>query len=168
MQQKSDFGFPLVTDLLLILILIGWCKKHVNPLLTHWSYVFLALTHWWGHLLQLPYQHINGLVQERRNSIANTLELRLSCTNPSISLLPCTYPWVACWHQWSKVFSRFVCEGSAIMPFISSFTWNKNTAIHSLSTPPHVDGLMQERLNSIANALELRLTCINPLLSAMP
>ena len=28
---------------------------------------------------------IDGLVQERRNSIANALELRLSCTNPSIS-----------------------------------------------------------------------------------
>ena len=27
--------------------------------------------------------NINGLVQERRNSIANVLELRLSCTNPS-------------------------------------------------------------------------------------
>ena len=27
---------------------------------------------------------IDGLMQERRNSIANTLELRLSCTNPSI------------------------------------------------------------------------------------
>ena len=27
---------------------------------------------------------INGLVQERRNSIANALELRLSCTNPSV------------------------------------------------------------------------------------
>ena len=27
---------------------------------------------------------IDGLVQERRNSIANTLELHLSCTNPSI------------------------------------------------------------------------------------
>ena len=26
---------------------------------------------------------IDGLVQERRNSIANALELRLSCTNPS-------------------------------------------------------------------------------------
>ena len=26
---------------------------------------------------------LNGLIQERRNSIANTLELRLSCTNPS-------------------------------------------------------------------------------------
>ena len=27
--------------------------------------------------------HIDGLVQERRNSIATALELRLSCTNPS-------------------------------------------------------------------------------------
>ena len=26
----------------------------------------------------------NGLVQERRNSIANALELRLSCTEPSM------------------------------------------------------------------------------------
>ena len=26
-------------------ISIGWCKKEVTPLLTHWSYVFLALTH---------------------------------------------------------------------------------------------------------------------------
>ena len=31
---------------------------------------------------------INGLVQEKRNSIANTLELRLSCTDPSISVYP--------------------------------------------------------------------------------
>ena len=28
--------------------------------------------------------HIDGLVQERRNSIVSALELRLSCTNPSI------------------------------------------------------------------------------------
>ena len=28
--------------------------------------------------------YIDGLVQERRNSIANALELRLSCTNPTI------------------------------------------------------------------------------------
>ena len=28
--------------------------------------------------------HIDGLVQERRNPIANALELRLFCTNPSI------------------------------------------------------------------------------------
>ena len=28
-------------------------------------------------------EHIDGFVQLRRNSIANALELRLSCTNPS-------------------------------------------------------------------------------------
>ena len=28
--------------------------------------------------------HFDGLVQERRDSIANALELRLSCTKPSI------------------------------------------------------------------------------------
>ena len=31
--------------------------------------------------------HFDGLVQERRNSIANALELRLSCTNPSICVV---------------------------------------------------------------------------------
>ena len=25
---------------------MGYCKKDITPLLTHWSYVFLALTHW--------------------------------------------------------------------------------------------------------------------------
>ena len=32
----------------------------------------------------LKWWYINGLVQERRNSIANALEVRLSCTKPSI------------------------------------------------------------------------------------
>ena len=32
--------------------------------------------------------HIDGLVQERRNSSALTMELRLSCTNPSIFSRP--------------------------------------------------------------------------------
>ena len=34
--------------------------------------------------VSFPKPNIDGLVQERRNSIANELELRLSCTNPSI------------------------------------------------------------------------------------
>ena len=34
-----------------------------------------------------PYSHFDGLVQVRRNSFANALELRLSCTNPSPDLL---------------------------------------------------------------------------------
>ena len=31
-----------------------------------------------------PISYINGLVQERRNSSALAMELRISCTNPSI------------------------------------------------------------------------------------
>ena len=34
--------------------------------------------------------YISGLVQERYNSIADALELRLSCTNPSPSIQLCT------------------------------------------------------------------------------
>ena len=48
-----------------------------------------------------------GSVQERCNSIANALGLRLSCTNPSIckfvELRPCWY-----WYWWMKAFVTFV------------------------------------------------------------
>ena len=37
------------------------------------------------HVIWKNQTYIDGLVQERRNSIANALELRLSCTNPWIS-----------------------------------------------------------------------------------
>ena len=36
------------------------------------------------HCIWMQMEYIDGLVQERCNSIANTLELRLSCTKPSI------------------------------------------------------------------------------------
>ena len=38
----------------------------------------------YGGYVYMYNSHFDGLVQERHNSIANTLELRLSCTNPSI------------------------------------------------------------------------------------
>ena len=38
----------------------------------------------WGLVLQLNVQYIDGLMQERRNSSALAMELRLSCMNPSI------------------------------------------------------------------------------------
>ena len=45
--------------------------------------------------------YFDGLVQERRNSIANALELRLSCTNPSIyEMQPCA--------SWGKATGRMV------------------------------------------------------------
>ena len=53
--------------------------------------VSLKITYWnqslkWSNLsFKSPREHFDGLVQERHNSIANALELRLSCTNPTIS-----------------------------------------------------------------------------------
>ena len=32
-------------EIAIINISVGWCKKDVTPLLMHWSYIFLALTH---------------------------------------------------------------------------------------------------------------------------
>ena len=49
-------------------------QGHKNPIGPLWNFTWERPS---GH-------HIDGLVQERRNSSANTLELRLSCTNPSI------------------------------------------------------------------------------------
>ena len=39
-----------------------------------------------------------------------------------------------------------------------------DTVKHTYNMSPEIDGLMQERSNSIANALDLRLSCINPLI----
>ena len=55
---------------------------HLTKMLDPWIKV-----HWWVTRSQISdkplYVQINGLVQERHNSIANALELHLSCTNPS-------------------------------------------------------------------------------------
>ena len=50
----------------------------VNPLLNNWTNSGVVSD------LRCLTAHVDGLVQERRNSIANALELRLSCTNPTM------------------------------------------------------------------------------------
>ena len=50
---------------------IAWCQTGDKPLPE-------------AMLTQFTNAYIDGSVQERRNSIANALELHLSCTNPSI------------------------------------------------------------------------------------
>ena len=90
--------------------------------------------------------HFEGLMQERRNSSASALELqlRLSCTNP--------LHWPTCWIsvQLKEIFSIYT---------------NFRTFICMIRH--HFDELMQERRNSIANALELRLLCTNPSISIL-
>ena len=60
-----------------------WCHMASigNNQLNHWAYIL------WGpnfHTILHTVPYIDGLIQERRNSIANPLELHLSWTNPSI------------------------------------------------------------------------------------
>ena len=52
--------------------------------------------------------YIDGLVQDKRNSIANALELRLSCTNPSIWLRVLKQPFL-CSVDMSICVSVFLC-----------------------------------------------------------
>ena len=44
--------------------------------------------------------HVDGLVQERHNSIANALELHLSCTNPSMYCEFDMGPLLLAWFNW--------------------------------------------------------------------
>ena len=52
---------------------------------------WVITSYWVLWIFRTPPRIINGLVQERRNSIANALELRLSCTNTS-NLYPLWIP----------------------------------------------------------------------------
>ena len=45
----------------------------------HYLHIYM---YWFHHLGMIKQGQIDGLVQERRNSIDNALQLRLSCTNP--------------------------------------------------------------------------------------
>ena len=67
------------------------CRNDINgrweyskSIMKHFSYMkinFKMSTKWPPFC---PGLHVDGLVQERRNSIANALQLRLFCTNPSM------------------------------------------------------------------------------------
>ena len=172
------------------------------------------LTHLEYHNLSISYPpkplqwHIDGLVQERRNSIANALELRLSCINQSIwaswlfkspttltvcstassglatkkisnhitgpcagnspvtggflsqgpemqKALPC-HDVIMCTHQLIPL-----TKGQHFPAIIPSSSCIFSQIMYIF--PNHVDVLVvQERHNSIANALELRLSCADP------
>ena len=85
--------------------------------------------------------HIDGLKQERHNSIAHALELCLSCTNSSI---------------WCMLSGQL----SERTHYNASRTW----PIPQRHSQPYIDGLVQERCKSSALAMELRFSCINLLI----
>ena len=75
--SKSNLFLHKPTDIFKSTISMGWCKKNVTSLLTHWSCVFLALTHRYVNpenqyrryvtlvLTHWYHQHANFSCQER-------------------------------------------------------------------------------------------------------
>ena len=62
-----------------------------------------------------PKPHIDGFVQERHNSIANALELHLSCTNPSILFSKFLISWypishVCKWHPVCRTLFKIITD----------------------------------------------------------
>ena len=105
-----------------------------------------------------PGLRIDGLVQERRNSSALAMELRLSCTNPSKYL-----------HDEFKLslhIEGLVEESrnsSALAMELRLSCTNPWKYLHDeFKLSPHIEGFVQERRNSIDNTLELGLYCTNP------
>ena len=61
------------------------------------SYSYWTWTKPAGTMLRLWDVYSDGLVQERRNSSAIAMELRLSCTNPSIWVSDADHHWFRYW-----------------------------------------------------------------------
>ena len=116
-----------------------WTTWSVEATLFRWPSL-LTTPSTTGKLYSLPglwcdvsISHIDGLVQERRNSIALAMELRLSCFNPSKwharSLVWDTSISMSC-HAFSQtVFKKFISancfERSLLIPcvFLETFKW---------------------------------------------
>ena len=90
--------------------------------------------------------YIDGLVQERRNSIANALELRLSCTNSSI------YKYIFCWlddiiqnGRWDLVALKASKPLGHLFGEVGNITWSlKETGLHLTPSKHNADELYRE------------------------
>ena len=99
--------------------------------------------------------HFVGLMQERRNSSALAMELHLFCTNPSIWIhvikMRRSHNWLSDFNMKMLSYQHWYSHST------ESQLWERLIFI----TWAHIDGLGQEKRNSIANALDLCLSCTN-------
>ena len=68
-------------------ISMGLCKKDVTPSLVHWSYVFLALTHWY------VITFVNHLINHSADSLSSILLFLLLITD---NTCPCQPQFMCC------------------------------------------------------------------------
>ena len=64
--------------------IIGLCNHHLSPTRLRDIPSDICNDFIWSHKI-IQNHHYDGLVQERHNSSTGAMELRLSCTDPSIS-----------------------------------------------------------------------------------
>ena len=124
------------TEKTFTIISMGLCKKDITPVLTHWSYVFLALTHRsvnWEYILQFNYMG----------------PLPASCHMPMINIYQAgssERSRALCWIYWCSSFTS---------PYWSGW---------SLKWKGYIDDLVQDCSNYSALAMELLQSCTKPLI----
>ena len=96
------------------------------------------------HTATTQHSHLDGLVQERRNSSALAMELCLSCTKPSTQH----------WYFDGLVQQR---RNSSTLAMELCLSCTNPSTQHW-----HFDGLVQERCNSSTLAMKLRLSYTKP------
>ena len=106
MADHRDVNTEMKTKYIKIMD-IPVCNEKETLYVKSWIYQCI----WWRgkiHYLKSLMIHIHGLMQERCNSSANALVLRLSCTNPSIWIL-----WpveMCCWWETCGQMNRWTCS----------------------------------------------------------
>ena len=111
----------------------------------HW--IPLTTNHWFRASMESCCQHIDGLMQERRNSIANALELSLSCTNPltyklaqSVELLEIGNTMMLWWHRYNVHI--------LVPPSLARFVLSCHVCMSTASCQPHLScGCMEMDLS---------------------
>ena len=71
--------------------------------------------------LTMWYPYVDGLVQDRCNSSAVVMELRLSCTNPTIFALTCNLFSLYC-EEFGEIWSQILSVNCNIISIFCSFT----------------------------------------------
>ena len=79
------------------------------------------------------YVYIDGLMQERCNSIANALELHLPCTNPSICVFLCTSIYVPPPIDMCVFVYKYLCPWMCVG--VNEFTHLPSVQLHLIYAP---------------------------------
>ena len=113
--------------------------------------------------------NLETILSIRRSMVKTWLHLKHYVFNRNLIHMDCIKYWIsghlAWWwpgSKWSQAITRQNIFWSDKEKLLSSAEANYNNPKYNMLDMKHIDGLVQERRNSSALALELRLSCMNP------